>query len=158
VFGVSKGMWSRESRSCHAGGARGGTAKRGQQQCDVGNAGARQHKVGRAAAQQGSDAWDRREARGGAGLLRRRATARSGSGGQSGGVARRGGASARPGSGGVEAGPTRGRAQSGAGVAGAAHMASQNSGGARQRNRGEGERGRRRRTRLQIAENTGTLL
>jgi hypothetical protein len=31
----------------------------------MGNAGARQHKVGRAAARQGSDAWDRREAGGG---------------------------------------------------------------------------------------------
>jgi hypothetical protein len=69
VFGVSKGMWSRGSRSCHACGARGGTANRGQQQCDVGNTGARQHKVRRAAARQGSDAWDRREARGGTGLL-----------------------------------------------------------------------------------------
>jgi hypothetical protein len=60
---------------------------------------------------------------------------RGGSGGQSGGVARRGGASARPGSGGAEAGATHRRAQSGAGVA---HMASQSSGSAQQRNRGGG--------------------
>jgi hypothetical protein len=71
-------------------------------------------------------------------LLRRRATAKGGSGGHSGGVARRGGASERPGSGGAEAGATRGRAQSGAGSAGVAHVASQSSGSARQRNR-EGE-------------------
>jgi hypothetical protein len=59
VLGVLKELWSRGIRSCHAGGARGGTAKLGQQQCDVGNAGVRQHKVGRAAARQRSDAWDR---------------------------------------------------------------------------------------------------
>jgi hypothetical protein len=146
------------SRSWHTGGTRGGTAKRGQQQCDVGNAGARQQKVGRAAVRQVSDAWDCREARGGAGLLQRRATASGGFSGQSGGVARRGGASARPRSGGAEAGATHGRAQSSAGAAGAAHMASQSSGGAQQRNRGKGERGRRRRTGLQFPERTGTLL
>jgi hypothetical protein len=65
VLGVLKEMWSRGNRSWHAGGARGGTTKLGQQQCDVGNAGARQHKVERAAARQGIDAWNRREAGGG---------------------------------------------------------------------------------------------
>jgi hypothetical protein len=65
VLGVSKEMWSCGNRSWHAGGARGNTAKLGQQQCDVGNAGARQHKVGRAAARQGSDSWDRWEVGGG---------------------------------------------------------------------------------------------
>jgi hypothetical protein len=69
VLGVSKEMWSLRNRSWHAGGARGGTAKLGQQQCDVGNAGARQHKVGRAATRQGSDAWDHREAGGGTDCL-----------------------------------------------------------------------------------------
>jgi hypothetical protein len=54
-----------QNRSWHAGGARGGTAKLGQQHFNVGNAGAREHKVGRAAARQGSDAWNHREAGGG---------------------------------------------------------------------------------------------
>jgi hypothetical protein len=76
-------------------------AELGQRQCDMEDAMAGQHGVGRAAARQGVDAWDRREARGGAGLLRRRATARGGSGGQSGGVARRGEDSAARGGGGV---------------------------------------------------------
>jgi hypothetical protein len=74
----------------------------------VGDAGARQHKVGRAAARQGSDTWDRREVGGGAGVA---ATA---SGGEeqlrqtTGDVARQGEASAGPGSGGAGAGAARG--------------------------------------------------
>jgi hypothetical protein len=112
-----------------------------QRQCDVGNAGARQHKVGRAAAGPGSDAWNRREARGGAGVA---ATASGGEvrlGQIAGGVARRGGASARPGSGGAEAGAARGREQSGAGAAGAAHMAGQCGGsGARRETKERGKR------------------
>jgi hypothetical protein len=98
-------------------------AELGQRQCDVEDARAGQHGVGRAAARQGSDAWNRREAGGGAGVaatasgceVRLRQTA--------GDVARQGEASARPGSGGAEAGVTRGRAQSGTGAAGVAHMA-----------------------------------
>jgi hypothetical protein len=114
VLGVSKEMWLHGNRSWHAGGTRGGTAKLGQQQCDVGNAGARQHKVGRAAARQGSDAWDRREAGGGTDHLA--ATASGGEeqlGQTAGGVARRGEASARPGSGGAGAGAARGLPQGG---------------------------------------------
>jgi hypothetical protein len=56
-------------------------------------------------------------------LLRRRATARGGSGGQSGGVAEAGTANAGSGKVAVRQGKMRGRAQSGAGVAGALHMA-----------------------------------
>jgi hypothetical protein len=65
VLQVSKEMSSYGNRGWHTGGTCGGTAKLRQQQCDVGNAGARQHKVGRAAARQGIDAWDRREVGGG---------------------------------------------------------------------------------------------
>jgi hypothetical protein len=130
----------------------------GQRQCDVGNAGTRQHKVGRAAARPGSDAWDRWEAGGGAGVA---ATASGGEeqlGQTAGDMARQGKASARPGSGGADAGAVRGRPQGGSGVGKCTAHGWQSSGGARQKNRGEGERGRRRRTQLRIAENTGTPL
>jgi hypothetical protein len=89
----------------------------------VEDARAGQHRVGRAAARQGSDAWNHREAGGGTGVA---ATASGGEarlGQTAGDVARQGEASARSGSGGAKAGVTRGRAQSGAGAAGVAHMA-----------------------------------
>jgi hypothetical protein len=133
-------------------------AELGQRQWDVVDARVGQHEVGRAAAWQGSDAWNRREQEVALESLRRRTAVKHGSGRQSGGVSRRGEASTRPGSGGAEAGTARGRAQNGAGAVGATHLASQSSGGARQSNRGEGERGRRRRTQLQIVENAGTPL
>jgi hypothetical protein len=80
----------------------------------VGNAGARQHKVGRAAARQESDAWDRREAGGGTDHLAVTASGGVEQLGQTvGGVARRGEASARPGSGGAGAGAARGLPQGG---------------------------------------------
>jgi hypothetical protein len=63
----------------------------------LGDAGARHHKVGRAAARQGSDAWDRREVGGGAGVA---ATASGGEeqlGQTVGDVVRQGEASAGPG-------------------------------------------------------------
>jgi hypothetical protein len=61
VLRVQKRMWLRPSTSWRTCNARGGTAKLGERQCDVEDAWARQHKVGRAAARQGSDAWDRRK-------------------------------------------------------------------------------------------------
>jgi hypothetical protein len=158
VFGVSKGMWSHGSRSCHAGSARGSTAERGQQQCDVGNAGASQHRVGRAAARQGSDAWDHRKQEVALELLRRRAAVKHGSGKRR--TTWRG--EEEPARGREAAGQRLGRRVDGRraalGRGGAQHMTGQSCGSARQRNRGEGKRGRRRRTQMQFAENTGTLL
>jgi hypothetical protein len=124
----------------------------------VGDTGARQHKVGRAAARQGSDAWDHREAGGGTGVA---ATASGGEkqlGQTAGDVARQGEASVGPGSGGAGVGAARGLPQGGSGVGRCMAHGRQSAGGARQRNRGEGERGRRKRTQLQFAENTGTPL
>jgi hypothetical protein len=83
-------------------------AELGQRQCDVEDARAGQHGVGRAAARQESDAWNRQEAGGGAGVT---ATASGGEarvGQTAGDVARQGEASARPGSGGTGAGVARG--------------------------------------------------
>jgi hypothetical protein len=98
----------------------------------VGNAGARQHKVGRAAARQGSDAWDRREVGGGTDRL---AATVSGSeeqlGQTAGGVARRGEASARPGSGGAGVGAARGLPHGGSGAGRCTAHGRQSGGGSR---------------------------
>jgi hypothetical protein len=94
-----------------------------QRKCNVEDARAGQHGVGRAAARQGSDAWNCREQEVALESLRWRAAVKHGSGRQLSGVSRRVEASARPVSGGAEARAARGRAQSGARVAGAAHMA-----------------------------------
>jgi hypothetical protein len=82
-----------------------------------------QHRVGRAAVRQGSDAWDRRKKEVVLELLQWRAAVQRGSGRRRTTWRGQGVASAGSGSGGAEAGATRGRAQSGAGAARAAHMA-----------------------------------
>jgi hypothetical protein len=134
-------------------------AELGQEHCDVEDARASQHGVGRAAAQQRSDAWNVGRQEVARVMLRWRAAVKHSSGRQSGGVSRRGQASARAGSGGVEAGVARGEVLSSAETAGAAHMAGRM---AAARGRGEQrrgrERGRRRGTQMQYHRNAGALL
>jgi hypothetical protein len=90
-------------------------------------------------------------------LLRWRAAARGGSGGQSGGVAEAGTASAGSGKAAARQGRACGPVQDSTEAAGVAHMAGQSGGGAERKQRRR-EGGRRKRTRLQFSERTGTLL
>jgi hypothetical protein len=89
----------------------------------VGDAGARQHKVRRTAARQGSDAWDHQKQKGVLESLRRRSVAKHGSGRPRTTWRGQGVASARSGKAAVERGRARGRAQSGAEAAEVVHMA-----------------------------------
>jgi hypothetical protein len=124
----------------------------------VGDAGARQHKVRRTAARQGSDAWDHRKQEVVLESLRRRSAAKHGSGRPQTTWRGQAVASARSGKATVERGRARGRAQSGAEAAEAAHMAGAAAAACDRENRGKGERGRRRRTQMQYHRNAGTLL
>jgi hypothetical protein len=122
-------MWKQElahrQRAWRHGEARAAAVRRG-------DAGARKHKVRRAAARQGSDAWDRREAGGGTDRLAATATGGEDQLGQTAsGVARRGEASARPGSGGAGAGAARGLPQGGSGARRCTAHGQQSGGGSR---------------------------